>query len=77
MNTKSTSYLITSNSNQLNLSELADLEWQERNAYVWAVLSDGSAEGLDDAGVDVEEVVPSHAGLPRHPSRDDHDVRPL
>lgn len=50
---------------------------QGRDAYVGAVLSDGGAEGLNNAGVDVELVVPGHAGFPRHPGRDDHDVRPL
>jgi hypothetical protein len=46
-------------------------------SYIRAVLGNGGAEVLNDAGVDVEEVVPGHAGLPRHAGRDDHDVRPL
>lgn len=41
------------------------------------MLGDGGAEGLNNASVCVEEVVPGHAGLPRHPSRDDDDVRPF
>ena len=48
-----------------------------RDAYVGAVLGDGSAEPLNDAGVDVEEVVPGHAGLPGYPGGDDDDVGSL
>jgi hypothetical protein len=48
-----------------------------RDAYVGAVLGDGSAQRLNDAGVDVEEVVPGHAGLPGHSCGDDDDVGAL
>jgi hypothetical protein len=41
------------------------------------VFGDGGAVSLNDAGVQFQEVVPGHAGLPRHPGRDDHDVGPL
>lgn len=43
---------------------------------VGAGVGDGLAEGPHDARVDVEEVVPGHAGLAGHPSRDDHQVAP-
>lgn len=48
-----------------------------RDAYVGAVLGDGSAEPFNDAGVDVEEVIPGHTRLPGHPSGDDDDVGAL
>jgi hypothetical protein len=38
------------------------------------VLGDGNVEPLNDAGVDVEEVMPSHVRLPRHNSGDNDDV---
>lgn len=41
------------------------------------MLGDGSAEPLHDAGVDVEEIIPGHAGLPGHPGGDDDDVGAL
>jgi hypothetical protein len=41
------------------------------------VLGDGGAERLNNASVDVEEVVPGHAGLPGHPGGDDNDVGSL
>lgn len=42
------------------------------NTYTGAVLSACDGEGLDNSGVDVEQVIPGHSRLARHTCRD-HD----
>lgn len=45
-------------------------------AYTGPVSGDGRAEGLYDPGIDVEQIVPRHPGLPRHPRGDDDEIGP-
>ena len=46
-------------------------------AYLGAVLCNLDGQLLDDAGVDVEQVVAGHAGLAGNSGRDDHQVSAL
>ena len=46
-------------------------EWE---AHIWGGLGTGLCKGLDDAGVDVEEVVTGHARFPGHACWDDHQL---
>ncbi len=43
--------------------------------YLGAVLGAGFCQALDNASIDVEQVITSHARLAGHSSRDDNQVR--
>lgn len=48
-----------------------------KKSYVGAVFGDGSAKGLNDASIDVEEIIAGHARLAGDAGGDDDDVRIL